>query len=211
MRRKLIDADFIECVLGLGPNLFYNSPMEACIVICRASKPKVRKGKILLINAVNEVIRERTQSFLTDQHIARIVDCYKSFFDEPRFSTIVRREDTRDQAGNLNIPLYVNSVSGNGTGNGPLGLSDSLTRWTALASEARVSLNRVLPENLRPGAFPPVRVSRRYSPSWLKRDEWKVVPFGAFADSINARVEPTEAADEVYVGLDDIDPSSMTA
>ena len=36
MRRKLLEADTIECVLGLGPNLFYNSPMEACVVICRA-------------------------------------------------------------------------------------------------------------------------------------------------------------------------------
>ena len=29
MRRKLVQADLLECVLGLGPNLFYNSPMEA--------------------------------------------------------------------------------------------------------------------------------------------------------------------------------------
>ena len=57
MRRKLIEADVIECVLGLGPNLFYNSPMEACVVICRTAKPKTRKGRILLINAVNEVTR----------------------------------------------------------------------------------------------------------------------------------------------------------
>ena len=39
MRRKLIEADLVECVLGLGPNLFYNSPMEACVVICRSRKP----------------------------------------------------------------------------------------------------------------------------------------------------------------------------
>ena len=45
MRRKLIEADLIECVLGLGPNLFYNSPMEACVVVCRTSKPKARKGR----------------------------------------------------------------------------------------------------------------------------------------------------------------------
>jgi hypothetical protein len=64
MRRKLIEADLIECVLGLGPNLFYNSPMEACVVICRTQKPKTRRGKILFINAVNEVTRERAQSFL---------------------------------------------------------------------------------------------------------------------------------------------------
>jgi type I restriction enzyme M protein len=77
MRRNLIEADLIECVLGLGPNLFYNSPMEACVVICRTAKPKPRKGRILFINAVNEVTRERAQSFLTDDHIERIVRAYR--------------------------------------------------------------------------------------------------------------------------------------
>ncbi len=86
MRRKLIEADLIECVLGLGPNLFYNSPMEACVVICRTAKPKARKNKILLINAVNEVTRERAQSFLTDDHIKRIVRAYEQFKDEPGFT-----------------------------------------------------------------------------------------------------------------------------
>jgi type I restriction enzyme M protein len=63
MRRKLIEADLIECVLGLGPNLFYNSPMEACVVICRSAKPTARRNKILFINAINEVTRERAQGF----------------------------------------------------------------------------------------------------------------------------------------------------
>ena len=72
MRRKLIEADVIECVLGLGPNLFYNSPMEACVVICRTAKTKERRNKILFINAVNEVTRERAQSFLTHVQGARL-------------------------------------------------------------------------------------------------------------------------------------------
>ncbi len=36
MRRRLIESDRLDCVLGLGPNLFFNSPMEACVVICRS-------------------------------------------------------------------------------------------------------------------------------------------------------------------------------
>jgi type I restriction enzyme M protein len=52
MRRKLVQMDLLECVLGLGPNLFYNSPMEACVVICRAMKPEARQGRILFIDAV---------------------------------------------------------------------------------------------------------------------------------------------------------------
>jgi type I restriction enzyme M protein len=39
MRRKLVEADWVECVLGLGPNLFYNSSMESCVVVCRSRKP----------------------------------------------------------------------------------------------------------------------------------------------------------------------------
>jgi len=31
---KVVSLEDIECVLGLGPNLFYNSPMEACVVVC---------------------------------------------------------------------------------------------------------------------------------------------------------------------------------
>ena len=52
--------DQIECVLGLGPNLFYNSPMEACVVVCREAKPRARRNTILFINAVNEVIKSAT-------------------------------------------------------------------------------------------------------------------------------------------------------
>jgi len=44
MRAKLVQADLVECVLGLGPNLFYNSPMEACVVVCRTQKPPERQG-----------------------------------------------------------------------------------------------------------------------------------------------------------------------
>ena len=32
---KEMEIDCVDCVIGLGPNLFYNSPMEACLLICR--------------------------------------------------------------------------------------------------------------------------------------------------------------------------------
>jgi type I restriction enzyme M protein len=107
MRRKLIEADLIECVLGLGPNLFYNSPMEACVVVCRTQKPKARRGKILFINAVNEVTRERAQSFLTDEHLQRVVRAYQDFKDEPGFTRVVPIEEIRAKEGSLNITLYI--------------------------------------------------------------------------------------------------------
>ena len=107
MRRKLIEADLIECVLGLGPNLFYNSPMESCVVICRSRKPKSRKGKVLFINAVNEVTRERAQSFLTDAHQQRIVKAYRDFAEAPGFAHVATLEEIRGKEGSLSIALYL--------------------------------------------------------------------------------------------------------
>ena len=58
MRKKLVESDLVECVIGIGKNLFFNSPMDACIVICKANKPVERRGKVLFINAKDEVTRK---------------------------------------------------------------------------------------------------------------------------------------------------------
>ena len=107
MQRKLVESDLVECVLGLGPGLFYNSPMEACVVVCRSRKAKSRKGKILFIDAVAEVARERAQSFLRTEHQEHILAAYQSFKDEPGFAAVVSVEDVLTKDGSLSIPLYV--------------------------------------------------------------------------------------------------------
>ncbi len=210
MRRKLVEADLIECVLGLGPNLFYNSPMEACVVICRTRKPKASKGKVFFINAISDVTRERAQSFLTNEHIERIVAAYRAFRDEAGFSRAVRSDEIRMQSGSLNIPLYVGAVAaaGNGGKNGS-SVADSLKQWMESATDVRESLDRLLPRSCTKDHLSGLSAIQRFSPTWLKRDEWKRLPFGAFVDSINDRVEPAQAADEIYVGLDDLDPRDM--
>jgi type I restriction enzyme M protein len=107
LRRKLVEADLVDCVLGLGPNLFYNSPMEACVVFCRSKKPSKRRGKVLLIDAVNEVARERAMSFLKPEHQERIEAAYKAFADEEGFAKLATREEIAEQGFSLSIPLYV--------------------------------------------------------------------------------------------------------
>ena len=58
------------------------------------------------------------------------------------------------------------------------------------------------------------RLGLKINPDWAKlplfdRTGWKHLPFGAFAESVNERVEPSDAADEIYVGLDDLDPQNL--
>jgi type I restriction enzyme M protein len=107
MRRKLVESDLIECVLGLGPGLFYNSPMEACVVICRSQKPKARKGKILFIDAVAAVARERAQSFLRGEHQQQILKAYQDFADVPGFAAVAAMPAVLANDAKLSLPLYV--------------------------------------------------------------------------------------------------------
>jgi type I restriction enzyme M protein len=114
MRRKLVEADLVDCVLGLGPNLFYNSPMEACVVICRTNKPPERRGKVLFIDALEEVARERSMSYLKPEHQEHIAATYRDFADEDGFARVINLEAIAVQDYSLSIPLYVKrSFNGN--------------------------------------------------------------------------------------------------
>lgn len=143
MREKLIAHDVVDCVLGLGPNLFYNSPMEACIVICRMTKPKERRNKIIFINALNEVTRERAQSFLTDKHIKKIVDAYSKLRNIDGFTQVVDIKEIKKKGNNLSIPLYVRGNNGDGKNkenSKPVDLKQIIHEWQESSKDLRKSM-----------------------------------------------------------------------
>ena len=107
----MVEQDWVEAVIGLGPNLFYNSPMESCIVICNRKKGAARKGKVIFIDAVNEVTRERAQSFLKPEHQQRILTAYKTFADVPGFAKVATLAEISSNAGNLSIPMYIKRLT----------------------------------------------------------------------------------------------------
>lgn len=110
MRHKMIESDCVDCVIGLGANLFYNSPMEACLLICRTKKTAERKGKILFINAVNEVKKEKTISTLESHHIEKIFKAYKDYRNIEGFAKVVSNEDILNNGATLNISQYVSRL-----------------------------------------------------------------------------------------------------
>jgi type I restriction enzyme M protein len=112
MREKLVQGDYVDCIIGLGPNLFYNSPMEACIFICRSKKSPERCGRILFINAVNEVERKNAQSYLTEEHIQKIASAYHKYKNIDGFSRIVTNKEIENNDYSLSIPLYVEHSNG---------------------------------------------------------------------------------------------------
>ena len=135
MRAKMIEQDWVEAVIGLGPNLFYNSPMESCVVVCNRKKPAKRKGNVIFIDAVNDVTRERAQSFLKPEHQQHILDTFKAFADVPGFAKVATLAEVTANAGNLSIPMYVKrlaaaaSLDSNGQ---PASLQSSWAQWQIL-------------------------------------------------------------------------------
>ena len=108
IRKVLIEKDLVEAVIGLGPNLFFNASMEACILICRSKKDYKLKNKIIFINAVNEVTRKNAESFLEPVHIEKIISAYKKKSDVEGFCKLVTISDIKQRNFILSIPLYIN-------------------------------------------------------------------------------------------------------
>ena len=114
MRRAMVEADVIDTVIGLGPNLFYNAPMESCIVICRSKKPKAHKGTVLFIDAINDVTKERSNSYLSDENQKKITAAFNSDEDVVALSKRVKIEDIEAENFDLTVHRYVERVQADG-------------------------------------------------------------------------------------------------
>ena len=107
MRKQLIESDIVDCVIGLGANLFYNSGMEACVVVCSKNKPDERKGKVLFINGLEQVIEEKQMAFLSDKNIKTLFGLYNGYENVHRLSHVATLDEIKDKDYSLNVPLYV--------------------------------------------------------------------------------------------------------
>jgi type I restriction enzyme M protein len=106
IRKEVVEADLIEAVIGLGQNLFYNSAMESCVVVLKSKKSADRKGKILFINGIQDVVLERNSAHLSDENLARLVDAYRSPEQYPEIARFADLEEIRSNEHNLSMPLY---------------------------------------------------------------------------------------------------------
>ncbi|XKH52044.1 type I restriction-modification system subunit M [Citricoccus nitrophenolicus] len=150
LRKVLVKSDLVEAVIGLGPGLFYNSPMEAVVITLRATKPAERQGKILFINAVDEYAREQAQSFLDENHQNKILVAYQAFADQDGFASVVALDQIANKQYSLAISQHVSSDSS--TEDRPqIDVVEALVRWKS-ASRTSDAMVWELIEQLRQGA-----------------------------------------------------------
>ncbi|HBC86476.1 MAG TPA: restriction endonuclease subunit M [Lentisphaeria bacterium] len=120
IRRKFLEQDLIEAVIGLPQNLFYGASIPACILIMRPNitgkapnknKPEEHRNKVLFINADAEFHAGRAQNYLHPEHIEKIASTYDRFEDIPNYSRLVALEEISNETNdwNLNIRRYVDN------------------------------------------------------------------------------------------------------
>ena len=107
IRKKLLEDDNIDAVIGLPANLFYSTGIPVCILVLK----KCRKSdKVLFINASSEEHYEKgkRQNNLREEDVNLIVDTYQKRNAEPRYSRLVSMSEIKENDYNLNITRYVN-------------------------------------------------------------------------------------------------------
>lgn len=107
IRRKILQMDILDAVIGLGPNLFYGTGLAACILILRQRKKRDRKKKVLILDASRELKTGRAQNELLPEHVARIHRWYSDYQDVEGVARVVSLDDIASNDHNLNIPRYI--------------------------------------------------------------------------------------------------------
>ena len=113
IRQRVIEENLLDAVIGLPENLFYGTPIPACILVFKKNRPTT---DILFIDASKKddngnlrYIKATNQNELGPEHIDAIVNTYLSRAEREKFSHVATLDEIRENEYNLNIPRYVDT------------------------------------------------------------------------------------------------------
>ena len=100
----------------------------------------VLKGKVLFIDAKDEVTRKNAESFLEPHHIEKIVDSYNAYTDIDGFTKVVDNKTILSNRSLISIQSYVVNTHGFKTYN----YSDSISEWEDQTIRLRSQMNQII-------------------------------------------------------------------
>ncbi|HFI0040139.1 TPA: type I restriction-modification system subunit M [Streptococcus suis] len=108
IRKRLIEKNQIDAVIGLPSNLFTNTGIPVCIIILK--KNRELNEPVLFIDASRNFIKSGKQNALQEKDIAKIVDVYTNRSEEEGYSHLASRQELIQNDYNMNIPRYVTAL-----------------------------------------------------------------------------------------------------
>ena len=109
IRRTLVkDKRWIKCIIGLPPNLFYGTPIPACIVVIDKAHADSR-DYIFMIDASRGFVKDGNKNRLRECDIFRIVETFTDELEEdPTYSRKVPIDEIVEENDcNLNLSRYL--------------------------------------------------------------------------------------------------------
>ncbi len=107
IRKKLLQDERIDTVIGLPPKLFFSTGIPVCILVLKKCK---KSDDVLFINASEHFDKGKRQNHLNNEHINKIIDTYQFRKEEERYSRRVSLEEIEKNDFNLNISRYVSTA-----------------------------------------------------------------------------------------------------
>jgi len=115
IRKNIIEADLVDCMIALPGQLFYSTQIPACLWFLAREKKnhrfRDRRGEVLFIDARKlGVMADRTHRELTDDEIALIARTYHAWRGSSSTSSPSTGED-RDGGEYADIPGFCKSAT----------------------------------------------------------------------------------------------------
>lgn len=108
IRQYLIeDRNYLDAVIGLPANIFYGTSIPTCILVFKTCRENPED--ILFIDASQHFEKAKTQNFLRDADIEKIIDTFRSRRAEDKYSRAATLAEVKENDYNLNIPRYVDT------------------------------------------------------------------------------------------------------
>jgi len=113
IRQRVVDENLLDAVIGLPENLFYGTPIPACILVFKKNRPN---RDVLFIDASGKdedgnprYKKDKNQNVLEQKHIDAIIRAYMERKDIERFAHVATIDEIKENDYNLNIPRYVDT------------------------------------------------------------------------------------------------------
>lgn len=147
IREELLAQDMLEAVIGLGPNVFYGTQLAACVLVFKQNKEAKKKGKVLFIDASDQIRVGRAQNHLEPEHVQQIHDWFSGYKNVENYVKVASKKELKENGYNLNIPLYVEKIIEDNLPSVEEAMADLKQAWQA-SLEAEEKFKKVLKEFL---------------------------------------------------------------
>lgn len=106
IRKKLIESNLLDAVIGLPTNLFMNTSIPVCVLVLKKDRTE---QDILFIDASKDFQKQQNTNTMTEQHLQKLVAVYTNRLEVERYSHKATVDEIEENDFNLNIPGYVDT------------------------------------------------------------------------------------------------------